>query len=262
MIHARKTGKRIVLAAERDAKALQLRIEGYSLEQIKDALDYGSISEVSTIISKRLRERLTPPTEELRELERSRADHTEALAHRYMRKFDEEGRLSAADAAALIRIASTSQERRAKLLGLDAPTKIEQSGSITAYGSAGMIQAIQLIVQSGGELPPAAREFLATAEGVNQIPNELKDVLQLASNSRVSREKLDATEHDRTEQNTPKPPASGLALSPGKNDDEPTTTTTDETTESHKNAAPASPPHRKPRTETRQDSTDSGKVDL
>jgi DNA-binding transcriptional MerR regulator len=258
MIHARKTGKRIVLAAERDAKALQLRIEGYSLEQIKDALDYGSISEVSTIISKRLRERLTPPTEELRELERSRADHTESLAHRYMQKFDDEGRLSAADAAALIRIASTSQERRAKLLGLDAPQKIEQSGSITAYGSAGMIQAIQLIVQSGGELPPAAREFLETAGRVNQIPNELHDVVKNLLNPGL-------TPGETGDKPEPAPDRPGLQYR-----------TVQDKTKQHNNASggllspenqkpqtppPDNPHHENPRTETWQDSTRSSEGD-
>lgn len=158
---ANKTAKRNVDAAERDAKALQMRIECYSLEQIAKKLGYSGASEVCNIIQKRLRERIGRPAEELRQMEIERAETAERTAQRFVKKYEKQDKLRPADAAALLARAQAAQERRAKLQGLDAPVRIEQSGYIGG-GHGGIQQLIQIIQQSGQELPAAAQEFLAS----------------------------------------------------------------------------------------------------
>ncbi len=100
--------------AQRRRRALELRVAGATYEEIAEALGYVSRGTAWKAVWRAYREGLRDPAEHLRELETERLDRlqkawwTKALG----------GDVSA------FRYLLRLMERRAKLLGLDAPTKI------------------------------------------------------------------------------------------------------------------------------------------
>ena len=115
-----KTSKRKIVAAERAEKALELRKSGATYERIGNALG------VSTSTAQRLAvdalrlviERGMEGADELRQLEVERLDAMLLSVWRSVRN----GHLGAIDRCIKI------MERRARLLGLDAPARQEWSG--------------------------------------------------------------------------------------------------------------------------------------
>ena len=109
-----KSSPRLIKARLREAEAVRLRIEGASYREIADALGYQGPSGAYKAVERAI-ERLCPVerAETLRRIEAARLDR---LWRRLWRKL-EEGDLSVVDR--LLRI----MERRARLLGLDAPAK-------------------------------------------------------------------------------------------------------------------------------------------
>ncbi len=124
--------------AERDAQAVRLRSRGLTYQQISDALGYGDRSNARRAVERAMLATITEPAAEARALELLRLDalhraawavmttrHPMVSAGRVVR--DHHGRavddvgpvLAAIDR--LLRIA----ERRARLLGLDAPLRAE-----------------------------------------------------------------------------------------------------------------------------------------
>ena len=100
-------------ATEKQAKALALRKAGVSYVGIAEALGYASGSGAFKAVSSGLKKTLQEPADELRTLELARLDDMlKAIAPHVSA-----GNLTAIDRALKI------QERRAKLLGLDAPVK-------------------------------------------------------------------------------------------------------------------------------------------
>ena len=114
-----KTSKKSITAAQRQAYAMELRLSGASLEEIRDVLGYRGASGVHRAIKAGLDRMLQEPADELRKLE--------------VRRLDKMLKGIWADAVSgkefKIDRALKIMDRRAKLLGLDAPTKIEQAGN-------------------------------------------------------------------------------------------------------------------------------------
>ena len=109
-----KTGESQLTAVERQAKALELRKQGKGFVEIAKTLGYGGPSGAHKAVMTALKKTLQEPADELRtmELERLDALHAalwpQAIAGKWL---------------AVDRVLSV-MERRAKLLGLDAPTKV------------------------------------------------------------------------------------------------------------------------------------------
>lgn len=136
-------------AADQRAKALDLRIEGYSFREIGKKLDI-SVASAFNYVTEALDElkavTLTK-AEHLRDLELSKLDSLEAEARK---------RLAAStdpDNAKLSSVVLKIMESRRKLLGLDAPTKIETSGSLYT------------ILAASPECPEWGKPTSATTEG-------------------------------------------------------------------------------------------------
>lgn len=96
------------------AKALDLRRAGLSYSKIAQQLGWNSPQACQDAVSKAIRSIVSEPVEELVEFERQRLDDLFVQAYRVV----QDGDVSAVSAAIKI------MERRAKLLGLDMPTKI------------------------------------------------------------------------------------------------------------------------------------------
>jgi hypothetical protein len=133
---------RTLEGAERDAQAVRMRTAGHSLQQISDYLEYGGTSNVHRAIKRVLAETVQEPAEELRQMELDRLD---ALAQRVWAVLEAQhvtvsnGRIvylgsePLADDAPVLnavdRLVKISESRR-KLLGLDAPAKVQSEGTV------------------------------------------------------------------------------------------------------------------------------------
>ena len=107
-----------VKANDNQLKALTLRKAGVSYWGIAEALGYKDASGAWRAVKAALKKTLQEPADELRTLELSRLDDMlKAIAPHVAA-----GNLTAIDRALKI------QERRARLLGLDAPVKQEHTG--------------------------------------------------------------------------------------------------------------------------------------
>jgi hypothetical protein len=107
------TSQKRLEAAERHRQALELRKEGLTFEAIAQRLGYGSVSSAFRAVQRTLRRTLQEPADELRKLELERLD---AL---WENLWDQRHKPHVVDRLLAI------MERRAKLLGLDAPSKID-----------------------------------------------------------------------------------------------------------------------------------------
>lgn len=104
-----------VQAHENQMKALALRKAGVSYQSIADAIGYKDPSGAWRAVKSALKLTLQEPAEELRTLELARLDDMlKAIASHV-----QAGNLTAIDRALKI------QDRRAKLLGLDMPAKLD-----------------------------------------------------------------------------------------------------------------------------------------
>ena len=110
--------ERRVQAHERQKQALQLRTAGVAYEEIAARLGYRGRSGAYAAVMRALRATLQEPADELRTLELERLDRLLLGVWGQAAK----GNQGAVDRALRI------MERRAKLLGLDAPSKTELSG--------------------------------------------------------------------------------------------------------------------------------------
>jgi len=100
--------------AQRRRRALELRVAGATYEEIAEALGYSSRSAAWKAVWRAYRQGLRDPAEHLRELESERLDRLQKAWW---------GKALSGDVGAF-RYLLRLMERRAKLLGLDAPTKI------------------------------------------------------------------------------------------------------------------------------------------
>ena len=115
-----KHSKRRLTAKQRQARALELRLEGNTYEQIASTLSYRSASGAFKAVDAGLRLTLEPAATELRALEAVRID---GIWQRLWQQFT-----NAVDVADVVKLATAlvrTSERRSRLLGLDAPQKTE-----------------------------------------------------------------------------------------------------------------------------------------
>ena len=115
-----KTSEHRITAKERAAEALNLRRAGADYRTIATRLGYKSVSGAYDAVAKALKEITREPAEAVLELELDRIDR---LFLTYWPK------ATGGDVKALDRVVKL-MERRAKLLGLDAPVKQEFSGGV------------------------------------------------------------------------------------------------------------------------------------
>lgn len=111
---------RKAIAADREKRALALRLAGATYEQIASELhiSLGAAHKAVQSVLDRTRQQCSEQADELRQLEVARLDRMLLLLESQIRT----GHLGAIDRALRI------QERRAKLLGLDAPVRQEVAG--------------------------------------------------------------------------------------------------------------------------------------
>lgn len=132
---------RTVESAERDAEAIRLLCEGATYQRIADVLEYGDRSSAHRAVKSALAAIPAPEAAMLREVEGERLDRLirEAFAvlgrdHVHISQGgkvvrDDDGNLIYDDGPKLAAINTLVRlsERRAKLFGLDAPTRIKAS---------------------------------------------------------------------------------------------------------------------------------------
>jgi len=109
-----KTSPRIIKSRERQALALELRKSGATYQQIADQLGYRSPQSAHKSVTSALKKLVEEPSEELRKVELERLDGMFLEMYRQAKQ----GILGAVDRCLRI------MERRAKLLGLDAPQQL------------------------------------------------------------------------------------------------------------------------------------------
>ena len=116
--HKNKTSPSTIDAKVRAAKALELRMEGMKFDDIANELGYNSKQAAFDAVSRELKAITREPAEEVLRIDLERLDRMWGI--HYLNA-------QAGDATALsscMRI----MERRARLLGLDAPSKNEVTG--------------------------------------------------------------------------------------------------------------------------------------
>lgn len=112
--NGRQTNAAGIAQAERIAKALDLRRQGCSFGEIAKELGWRTRQAAFEAVSRALADTVAEPAEDVRKLELMRLDRLERLLW---------PRAEAGDPKAVTGLLKV-QERRAKLLGLDAPTKL------------------------------------------------------------------------------------------------------------------------------------------
>lgn len=138
--------ERTLASAERDAQAARLRAQHWTYQQIADELGYSDKIAAYRAVQRALKAAIREPGEELLALELERLDRLARAAEEVLEAhhvkvaggeivYDEAGQpledtrpvLEAIDR--LLKI----QERRARLLGLDAPVKQQITGKVATY---------------------------------------------------------------------------------------------------------------------------------
>ena len=110
-----RTQEKKLAALEKRKQALQLAIAGVDYQTIADRVGYNSRQAAHAAVKSALVETLRPPSDELRQMQLTRLDEM----IKYLWSQVSKGNYNAVDR--IIKI----EERRAKLLGLDAPTKTD-----------------------------------------------------------------------------------------------------------------------------------------
>lgn len=116
--------RKSIEAVETQAEVLRLRLDGLTFDAIARRLGYSSASGAYNVFKRAMERTVQEPADELRRVELARLDYyLECLAPHIAK-----GRGYAIEKAIMI------QDRRARLLGLDAPTKhqLQVSAEITA----------------------------------------------------------------------------------------------------------------------------------
>jgi len=130
--HPNQTPPQRAEAEERRWQALEMRKRGNGYRQIAKKLGcslaaaHGYVSEALS----ELRSKVTEKAEELREVELQKLDRIERNLNVKLKTADEQ------DTAKLSAVLLKTQESRRKLLGLDAPQKLEMSGNLYTVAGA------------------------------------------------------------------------------------------------------------------------------
>ncbi|MDR1536155.1 MAG: hypothetical protein LBU64_13885 [Planctomycetota bacterium] len=153
-----KTGAAAIEAAERQARALDLRRQGYSFEAVAAACGYADRACAYKAVMAGLNRTLREPADELRQLEGERLDALLATVYPAAAAGD------LAAVAAVLRIG----ERRARLFGLDrreAPVKVANLPKLEKAADALAVVAGLLEKAGAGELSPDEAGKLAGLAG-------------------------------------------------------------------------------------------------
>jgi hypothetical protein len=113
----KKTSAESIALIEKQAHALQLRKAGKTFDQIAQALGYASPSGAYQAVTSALQATLQEPADDLRRLEVERLNRLFDVAYDKAVDPDQKGAMFAVDRCLAI------MDRRAKLLGLDAPIR-------------------------------------------------------------------------------------------------------------------------------------------
>lgn len=113
-----RSNERMLAFRDKQAIALDMRRKGHILSEIGAVLGIDRTSTVSKLIQKAMREIVREPAEEVVQMELDRLDTMFVKA--YERAADHEKPLNKEAVDTCLRI----MERRAKLLGIDKPTKV------------------------------------------------------------------------------------------------------------------------------------------
>ena len=116
--NGQKTRPETIECKKRAAQALELRIEGHSFSHIAEAVGYNSTQACFSAVTRAIREIIREPAQELVKIDLERLDGMWTASYKAAKNGDEKAVLSC------MRI----MERRAKLLGLDTPSKHELTG--------------------------------------------------------------------------------------------------------------------------------------
>jgi len=148
-----KTSQRRVAATKRQAAAMELRGKGYTFEKIAEELGYrgpsGAFRAVSAGLSKTLRE----PASSLRVLESERLD----------RLLEGVWKKAAAGNVQGVRAVLAILERRAKLWGLDAPTRYELAQVLASEDAVKMFGTVKAALEPWPEAQAAVVAALKDA---------------------------------------------------------------------------------------------------
>jgi DNA-binding transcriptional MerR regulator len=129
-------------AAERDAEACRMRSKGTTFADIADALGYSDESHAYRGVQRTIKRIIQEPAEELRAMELERLDRMYEVVHKVLErqhltishgKIIYHGETPVEDTGPILSSIDRLlkiQERRAKLLGLDAATKTQVSGGV------------------------------------------------------------------------------------------------------------------------------------
>ncbi len=118
------TTSKAIKTAERAKKALKLRREGRTLEEIAEECGYADKSGAFRAIKRELTAIPVEDAEELRKLELMRLDYLESVCHKRLAEKGKHDPLWAVD-----RLIAISESRR-KLMGLDTPVEVAQMNNV------------------------------------------------------------------------------------------------------------------------------------
>lgn len=124
-------------------EALKLRAKGHTYEEIADRLGYANPARARLAVTKALEHSFREPAKHVRELEARRLDELQAAAW--------PAAVAGSDKAinAVLRI----MERRAKLFGLDAPSKIEHRVELDSAQAAALVDVLNRVFNDLGLSP-------------------------------------------------------------------------------------------------------------
>lgn len=114
-------------SVERDAEAFRLRGQGWTYQKISDHLALGSEGNARRAIANAVARIDAPVINELRAEQAAQLDYLQQLATALAENPETEKQLEA------VRTVKQLMERRASLLGLDAPSRVEVDGKVINY---------------------------------------------------------------------------------------------------------------------------------
>lgn len=145
-----KASEKALESFERQVQAVELRKSGLGFQEIADRLGYASVSGAHKAVMSALRKTLQEPTDELRRLELERLD---TMLHSLWPAIVAKN----AYTPRTVEVALKVMDRRAALLGLDAPKQVEDHRTVTVT-----IMAEQLAQETGLD----AAEIVAEAQRI------------------------------------------------------------------------------------------------
>lgn len=163
--HKSKSGKKIIAHKDLQQRALELRRDGRTCQQISDALKLSGPGHAYKLVTKAIAEIPAEDAAEVRRVEVARLDD---LYSRAVGKADKKA-LTEGQKIEALSLALRVSERRSKLLGLDAAAKfaVEAAGGLASRPLPEVLAFYRASGKDPAFWPPAVREYalLAGADG-------------------------------------------------------------------------------------------------